>query len=455
MRQRPIARILLQGLIMLFGIKMAAQQPVTLHQLLQTAETNYPLLKAKGLDVKAAQKGVEISRSTLIPTMDASYQVNYATYNNITGMAYPQYLMPISGPPSSSNNMSGVFGSEAGLLLNWQPLTFGQRQSQVNYSKVGAQYATADQQNEIFLHKIKVANAYFDLLAANEVSKVYEDNVKRTEVVLSEVRTLVQNGIRPGVDTSLFKAEVSRAKVELLNVNKYRDQTAIALSQLLASDNKVTVADTNYFSKLPVLSTGADSAQNPVISLFTSSIELSRARRKIISHTMAPTLGVWGTTYARGSGIQYNGEVNTTEGLGFQRFNYGVGAQISIPVLQFARVRPQLQQEDFLIKSNEEKLNEISLQIRKQVEAADTALITTLAIAKESPLFYESAAFSYKALESRYRSGLANFSDLIQAQYTLLKAETDYKLSYMNVWKALLYKVSVKGDLNLLLNQVN
>ncbi|WP_315816783.1 hypothetical protein [Paraflavitalea speifideaquila] len=51
------AAILLQGWIMLAGIKVVAQQQsATLPRLLQMAETNYPLLKSKVLDVQAAQK---------------------------------------------------------------------------------------------------------------------------------------------------------------------------------------------------------------------------------------------------------------------------------------------------------------------------------------------------------------------------------------------------------------
>jgi hypothetical protein len=58
-------------------------------------------------------------------------------------------------------------------------------------------------------------------------------------------------------------------------------------------------------------------------------------------------------------------------------------------------------------------------------------------------------------MQSRYGSGLANFADLMQAQYALVKAAADNKAAYMAVWKALLYKAAVNGDLNLFLNQVN
>ncbi len=450
-------RTVINILIVILPLQIIAQsnsKSPSLHDLLKQAEINYPLLKSKGLDVQAAQKGINISRSTLIPSLDASYQVNYGTYNNITGMAYPQLLIPISGPPSTDNNYNGVFGSATSLLLNWQPITFGQRQAQVDYSKAGLQYANSDAQNEIFQHKVKVINAYLDVLTASELVKVYEKNYERAVANFSVIKTLVVNGIKPGVDSALFKSEISRAKIDLLNNRKYKQQSIITFSQLMAADN-IVVADSSYFGKLPSITIAADSVKNPLLSLYNSSIELSKAKKKMLNRTMMPTLGVWGTTYARGSGIQSGGIVNSTDGLSFQRYNYGVGMQLSLPLLQFARVKPQLEQQEFLIKSSEEKLNDISLQLRKQLEIADTTLNNAFAIAKESPMLFESADFSYKALLSRYQSGLANYADLIQAQYNLIKAETENKTTYIGVWKALLYKAAVKGDLNLFLNQVN
>lgn len=437
------------------GLTQDQRAGTALKELLQLAEANYPLLKSKAMEVQAAKKAVNAGQSTFIPSLEASYQVNYATYNNITGMAYPQFLVPISGPPSADNNYSGVFGSATSLLMNWQPITFGQRQSQVDFAKAGVRYAQADAQNEIFQHKIRVVNAYLDMVTAIELEKVYQENLVRSEANLSVAKTLVINGIKPGVDTALLKAEVSRAKVELLNGRKYREQNIITLSALLAADNLSFLSDTSYFRKLPSGYTNTDTTQNPLLSLFHSTIELSKAKRKVLSKTTMPMLGVWGTAYARGSGIDNNGNVKSTDGLAFQRYNYGVGLQLSIPILQFAKVRSQVQQQDFLVKSNEEKLNEITLQVRKQNELADTTLGTAMAVAQETPSFYESASFSYKAMQSRYQSGLANFADLMQAQYVLVKAAVDNKTAYMATWKALLYKAAVNGDLNLFLNQVN
>ncbi len=427
----------------------------SLHKLLQQAEANYPLLKSKAISIDAAKKNVEVSNSSIIPSLDASYQLDYATYNNITGMSYPQFLTPISGPPSASNNFSGVFGSATSLLLNWQPVTFGQREAQVAYSQAGVNYAVSDAQNEILQHKVRVANAYLDAITTAELINIFKENLSRCEINFSTTKTLVDAGIKPGVDTTLFAAEISKARVDLLNSKKNSEQSIIALSGLLASAESITVSDSSYFNKLPLNYTLADTVKHPLLALYNSSIGLDKAKENEISKTTRPTLGVWGTTYARGSGVQSDGSVKTLDGLGLQRINYGVGLQLSVPLLQSTKIKPQLQLQGLRVKADEEKLNDITLQLSKQLQTADITLNYALAIVKESPLLVQSSRYAYTTMLSRYSAGLANYADVVQAQYNLLKAQTDYKINYMAVWKALLYKATVSGDLNLFLNQVN
>ncbi|MDR7209377.1 TolC family protein [Flavobacterium piscis] len=427
----------------------------TLYELLETAESNYPLLKSKKLSIDAAQKRVEMSKSTLIPSLDAAYQVNYATYNNITGMANPQFLVPISGPPSSGNEYEGVFGSAGSLLLNWKPVTFGQREAEVAYSQTGVKYAIADASNELLQHKVKVITTYLDALIYDELIKVYQENIARTSINYETAKTLVNNGIKPGADSALFSSEVSKAKIDLLNAKKNKEAAMINLAELLASKDSLSIKSEFYFTRLPDTTDFGSTSKNPLLSLYNTSIELDLAKRKSIVKTTLPTLGVWATTFARGSGISYEGNVNSLEGMGLQRFNYGVGLQLSIPILQSFKIRSELQYQDLIIKADQEKVNELILKLDKQLLNADMTLKYALKIAKEGPLLIESANYAYKAVQSRYNSGLTDHADLIQAQYNLLKAQTDNKTAYMAVWKTILYKAAIKGDLNLFLNQIN
>jgi len=381
--------------------------------------------------------------------------LNYSTYNNITGMAMGQGFVPISGPPSASNEYSGVFGSVGGLVLNWEPGTFGQRKSKVNSAKAYQEYQQADYAQEIFQHQIKTANAYLDVVITSELVKVYSKNLERAQDNVRIVKSLTRSGLRPGTDTALFKAEFSRAKIELLNYEKLRETQRILLSELLGGNEAVYAIDSSFFKSLPSITTDTILQNHPLIRLSASRVMINLYEKTSLQRSLYPKLSLWGTAYARGSGIRYDGYINSEDGLSFSRYNYGAGLVLSVPLLRFTNVRHQVNAQESLIKAEEERLNLVKLQLDKQNQVAEVTLSNSLKIAQEGPSFYQSAEFSYRTLLSRYNSGLVNYADLIQAQYVLIKSEADLKKAYIDAWRALLYKAAVQGDINIFLNQLN
>ena len=429
-------------------------QGQTLKELLKQAETNYPLLKAKAYEVQARKDHVSFAKSSILPSLDAAYQINYATYNNITGMAVGQSFVPISGPPSSENTYDPVFGSAAGLLLNWEPFTFGQRKSKIESAEAYHVYQQAEAANEIFQHQVRTINAYLDVVMAVELIDVYNKNLERSEDNLRIVRSLTRSGLRPGTDTALFKAELSRVRIELLNYEKLKATQEIALQEFLGGSGTYSI-DSSFVLTLPGSAADTALSAHPLIRVSASRMMIGLREKNSLQRTLYPKLSLWGTAYARGSGIRYDGFVDSEDGLSFSRYNYGAGLVLSIPLLRFTNLRHQLNTQEALIKAEEERLNLTKLQLEKQKMVADVTLRNALKIALESPSFYQSAEFSYRTLKSRYNSGLVNYADLIQAQYALIKSEADLKRAYIESWKALLYKAAVQGDINIFLNQHN
>jgi len=434
---------------------ITSDSSLSLTNALSLAEKNYHLLKSKLYEVEAAQKNIELSKNTFVPSLDISYQANIATANNITGMFYPSGMIPMTGPVFNSNNYNPGFGTAASLLLNWQPFTFGQRNAQINVSKAEVKTRIADSDNEIFKHKVDIISAYLDVLLTMELVKVSTKNLERTKFDLKQSRVLAISGLRPGVDTALFLSELSKARIDLLNASKYLQTQKIILSELLVSDTSFILADTLFFNKLPVFSLIKEVSlfQHPLLKFSQSQLDLSKSKELLLKKAWLPKLDIWGTTFARGSGIYPDGTIKTADGLGFSKYNYGVGVQIAFPILKYSEIRLQQQQQSFISKSNEELLNQTSLELSKQQAISDATLQSALDVAKETPTQFQSAEYAFRALLIRYNTGLVNFADLIQSQYSLVKAETDLKKSYWEAWKALLFKTAVAGDLNLFLNE--
>ena len=426
----------------------------SLKELLKQAEANYPLLKSKAYEIQAGQGRVTSARNAAIPTLDAAYQLNYATYNNITGMVSTQFIVPMTGPPSSGNTYGGVYGSAGSLLLNWEPFTFGQRSARIDAAKASLHYNEADARLEIFKHQINVVSTYLDVLLAQELLKVYSKNLARSKENVRVVHTLTKVGLRSDVDTALFSAEYSRSKIDLLNQRKMFETEQARLAEVIASKELSYSYDSSFFTILPVFPTDTASSIHPLITLSNTKLDVTQRQRISMQRSLYPKMTAWGTTYGRGSGINYDGTIHSTEGLSLSRYNYGVGFQLSVPLLRFVDVRNQLKQQSALIGAQQEIVNQVELDLKKQRTVADLTLKNSIEIAKESPVFYQSAEFAFRAMLTRYHSGLTNYADLIQAQYAFIRAETDLKKSYLECWKALLYKAAVQGDLTIFLNQV-
>ncbi len=163
---------------------------------------------------------------------------------------------------------------------------------------------------------------------------------------------------------------------------------------------------------------------------------------------------MWGTTYARGSGILHDGTVDKAEGWSFSRYNYGVGLQLAFPILDIPKVKLQTNRQEAIVRSSESYLRQTQIALSKEENIALNNLETSLRVAGEVPVEYEAAESAFRALQTRYTAGLTDYSDLIQAQYDLLRAEAGLKNTWISSWKSLLKLAVIRGDVNLFLNQI-
>ena len=429
---------------------------IHLKDALLLAEQRYHLLQSKKSEAEAASKNIDAIKYSAVPSLDISYQAGIGTANNLTGIFYPSGILPMTGPPSISNNYTPATGTATSLLLNWQAITFGQRRAQIEVAIAEANKKSMEYRQALFFHKINVIAAYLDLLLASEALSIYQHNIERVEVNLQQSRILVKTGIKPGVDTALFLSELSKAKIDWLNAKKQLEIYRSILAQLILSKAYPLPADTSFLHTLPVYSPSFDSsfAGNPSIQYAESQVNLDKAKETLLKKSYLPKLNVWATGFARGSGFQADGSIKTWDGLGLSRFNYGTGVQLIFSIFKPGEIKRQLSQQAFLSKAAQEKADESRSVLVSQQQVADATYNGSVAIAAETGEQLKSGQYAFAAMQTRYNTGLVNFSDLIQTQYNLLKAELDKEKSYWEVWKSLLLQAMAKGDEKIFLDAI-
>lgn len=440
------------------GAATAQKRTVSVRDVLALVQSGQPQLRAYQERAMAEGDNVSLAKNTLMPNFTAGYQAGYATDNNITGMDYPGLLLPLSGPVFASSSNSLI--TETGLagLLQWTPLTFGQRAAAVERAAAQFRLAGRSYDNALFQQRYAGILVYLDVIYLQKLLVSQQANIDRTQTGLQQSLVLTRQGLRPGLDSVQFQSLLAQAVMERLATQRlYRAQVLelCRLTGLPDSPDELEFSDTLMAVQLPELpDTTGIYTQNPAYQYQQARVALSIAGLKEIERAWRPRLDVWANAYSRGSGIAADGAVDKAYGWDLSRSNFGAGLQLSFPILSFAKVNIQKQQYRSLLRADQDQLSQVSVNLQKQVETAESNYRQNLLIAAEAPVESKAARLSYEGLRLSYQSGLVDFTRLTQGQYQLLNAEVTEAVACLQVWRSLLDIGVAKGNLDLFTNHL-
>lgn len=445
-------------LLLISGTVSGQSQTLSIKEVLQKVQTNLPQLEAFRKQASAAEQNIALEKNTRVPGLNAGYQVNIATFNNITGMSYPGFLLPISGPPSLNNKLNFVPGSAAGALVNWNPFTFGQRNASIERATAQFKQANAAYKEQLFRYQYSAINSYLEVVYCQQVLKSLQANIERSRVSLEQVLVLALNGLRPGIDTTQFQAAIVQAEIDYLQTESACQQKLIELSRLTGTDVRtgdLILTDTVFNESISILAdTASPVTEHPYYQNLEAQQKITEAGLKEIQKSWVPQLDIWGNVYARGSGIDANGNVKKSDGLGFSRTNAGVGVQLSFPVFQFSEINIKKKQYQSLLKADMARLAQVQLDISKQAESALMQYQQDVKLAVRSPRLLKAASDVYEGLRLSYETGLIDFTRLATAQYELQRAEVNNANARLQLWRSLLSIAVAKGNLNVFTDQL-
>lgn len=446
------------GLLLIVKAGHTQKRIVSIKEVLELVQSGQPQLQAYQEQKKAAGHRVDLAKNTLMPDLTAGYQAGYATYNNITGMSYAGLIMPISGPPSAGNTYDPVPGTALTALFQWTPFTFGQRQAAIEKAVAGFKLAGSYYDNALFRQRYAAIAVYLDLLYYKNLLSSQQSNIDRSRTGLQQSLVLATEGLRPGLDTVQFQSTLAQAEMDRLTTQRLYQSQALELLRLTGlpgTPDDLELSDTLLTVQLPALpDTAGLYSQHPDYKYYEAQVAVSAASLKEIDRAWRPRFDIWANAYARGSGIEANGMIDKAGGWSLTRNNYGAGVQLSFPILQFSKVNIQKKQYGSLLKADELQLAQVSVNLQKQIENAESIYRQNLLIAALAPVQSRAARSAYEGLKLSYESGLVDFTRLTQGQYQLLNAEAMEAGAYLQVWKSLLEIAVSKGNLNSFTNQL-
>jgi outer membrane protein len=430
--------------------------PLTLSDAIQMAIRSHPTVKERRARAQAAAEGIGVARTAYLPRLDLVWQENRATTNNVFGLLLPQAVIPsISGPVLGTRSYDGVWGSAAGALLSWEAIDFGQRKASVDVARAQTTYAKAQTTLTELDVAAAAADAFLTVLAADESVRAAQANVDRLQVFADSVRTLVQNQLRPGADQSRADAELAIAKNQVSVATQTVDLARATLAEAIGAAGTTPQPVVGPLATVPdVVATSMNVMSHPAVQAQQANVDAVRARERLLDRSYYPRLSVQSAFAGRGTGAEAPGVPSLGNGLWLRVPNWAVGASLTFPAFEIfsinARKRVETQNE-----LAERAKYEQTVQAITTGDARARALMkAAVAIARNTPLERAAATDAESRARVRYQNGLANVTEVAEAQRLLAQAEADDALARLAVWRALLAAAQANGNLGPFLDRL-
>jgi outer membrane protein TolC len=413
-------------------------------------------VRASVEQVTASTAGVSLARTAYLPRLDALWQSNRATANNVFGQVLPQSVIPsLTGPVLPSASSQSVWGSATGALLTWEPVDFGLRKASVAGAEAAVAQARAGEALTRLEVETAVGAAFLNVVSAERAQAAAQADVERREALGRTVHTLVDNQLRPGADASRADAELAAAATRAIQARQSLTLAESTFTRLLGITSGGVRADgATLIDRVPrvdeVSSAGPSATSHPLAQARQAAVDAAVAQQDILSQTDRPKLYLQTTVFARGSGATPAGSLDgDANGLGLDRANWAAGVQVVFPNLfDFSSLNARKAAAAASARAEMARHDEALLTIADERRRAAAIVQAALAIAANTPVQVAAARQSLAQATARYQAGLTGITDVAEAQNLLAQSEAQDVVARVDVWRALLEQAAAGGSLD-------
>lgn len=289
-----------------------------------------------------------------------------AGFDNSEGMyVNPENTLPYQG--LTSLGVTVPLGQ--GLWINQRMADLRKAKIQINLSK-------AEQKLEAITVLHEAALAYFNWKRTSDEVQLYADYLKNAQVRFSGIRSLIQNGDKPAIDSIEAGIVVRNRQLSLTDAELKQTKARLELSTFLWFDNNVpmelqddvlpeenlsqTIVETLHTNELLVAGTSLEN--HPKINALQSKLSLLDVDRKLKANSLLPKANI-GYHYLSEPNYWNNTEMN----------NYKIGVDFSFPIF-LRKERGSLKLAKIKLQDAQNELDLERLRLTNKIKAQQTEI---------------------------------------------------------------------------------
>jgi len=218
-------------------IMIPPNSDLTLKQATEIALKLHPLRMESQSDVLAARAGVGVAQSNMLPqaygaaeylrtTDNGIGNTNYFALNMFPRVPGRNHDLPSTDLSQSTQTSNNYLG---GVSVSQFLFDFGRVRGFIDERRADLDAADAQLKLTDLNLIFAVAQRYYELLAAEQEIKVYDEAIRQRREQLNQATVLAKADLRPGIDVSITQADLSRAEMERVKAVNARDDAKVSL----------------------------------------------------------------------------------------------------------------------------------------------------------------------------------------------------------------------------------
>ncbi len=423
-------KVVLGALLALFAVGVQAQtKKWTLVECVEYAIQNNITVEQFELDLENARIDKSDALGNFLPTLSGS-----ATVSERSGLVVdPQTNIITSATilnvsPSLTSNMTVFDG-----LRNIH------RASRAKINEIANQYRLEDLKDDI---RLRVANAYLQVLSNKEALKVAQAQYKVTEQDLLRTRELVESGVVPKGDLLEIEATAANQEQQIVNNEALVLISRIGLAQLLLITDyeNFDIAEESFdvpFSDIldnsaKVIFDKALTFRND-IKLSEANVQLAEKDLQIARGAALPTLGAflnYSSFYTENSVtpniLDFQTQLENNDGISY-------GLSLNVPVFNGFSTRNSIKRNKINVLRTKLQFEQDKLDLENTINQAYVDVTTFRKSYEAAQKTLDARKLAYDYAKERFDVGLMNAFEFGQAQArldnayaTVIRTKYDY-----------------------------
>jgi outer membrane protein len=401
---------------------------IRLEEAVELALRRHPQLIAARHRIESADTRVGQAQAAYYPQIDGWMQYLRATENGslasfMGGMpGFTRVGGSIRDGVEWWHSFNNFF---VGIIARQMIYDFGRTKGAVGAQKAFVKVAKMTEKLIEQTVVLGVMQSFYEVRAARENVRVAEEALKNSIGIFELAEAGYAAGLRPPSEKARAEADVAAAEVALIRANLELDMTRARVANAIGVPGQAfEPADRELAQPGPV----AKLDENIEIAM-RSRPELRAVsfQREALAETLRSVKAEQYPNIFGLLGVNTRGHFNVNHPSGqdsYQRFNWNAAIVVRVPMFQGLLIRKQKEEVHAEMKALDGDQQAIVLAVILEVQQAMAAVRAADEAAKATQKGVEAAELALETSRGRYRAGLANLIELIDAQAAYVEARS-------------------------------